>query len=231
MVNVLVTGSKGRLGKLIIEDLKKERNIKVFEFDRGDDLSVYKDKRIHYIIHLAGNYTNDFAENMRDNASLTNNILRLARFKKSKTLVMGSGSIFYSLGEYSLTKAIVNCLVNEYKNMGVDVEIINAPDIWYGGDNIYERIKRKTKEAKEQGKEKVIVDDLDFIYVHGDELSKFIINFLFHGTPMDELNKIYLKGNLWKMFKDNDMVEKGIKKSHDYIDEYGIILKYIQQIR
>ena len=218
--NVIVTGANGRLGKLVCEAID-ERKFNILKYVRGKDPTEYMNKKIHYILHLASSFTEDFHKCLADNISLTNNFLRLAKDKNAKILVIGSKSIFYKIGNYQYSKAMVGALALEYITLGVDVTYFTLPEVIYNKDNIFKKIDKRRK------KENVKVDRLQFMYVDGEDLAKEIATKYLLGKNMDV--KIS-ECNLYDKFKRKKNIEKGIPKSYITEDKFGIVLRYMQRM-
>ena len=95
-MNILVTGSKGFIGKNLIEKLNREENLVVYRFDADNtlnELENYIDK-IDFIFHLAGvNKPKKEEEFLIINSKLTEDIINIIENKKKKIPILFSSSI------------------------------------------------------------------------------------------------------------------------------------------
>ena len=218
-MNVLVTGNKGRLGTLVTTQLRKQHT-RVIKFDRGDDVKDLESLDIDYIIHLASKLPDDnveFEEYLTDNVKLTNEMLKLAQKKKCEILITQTYAMFFRLDHYSISKAIVDSLISEYRDK-VKIRVIRLPYIKYE-DNIFSKIKQKLET------EKTLIDDVEFPYVEATTVVKQICN---EALGFNTYNIIPIsKCNLYNKFKNNENTIKGEPKSFEVIGyNKEIILKY-----
>jgi UDP-2-acetamido-2,6-beta-L-arabino-hexul-4-ose reductase len=95
-MKILVTGSKGFIGKNLIAELKNQKYNDILEFDRGTDaslLDIYT-KECDFVYHLAGvNRPKNHEEFMEGNFGFTSVLLDLLKKHKNKAPVMISSSI------------------------------------------------------------------------------------------------------------------------------------------
>lgn len=121
MLNILVTGAKGFIGKNLLKKLDKNQ-YNIFEFNRNDSLEVLEQNIIQcdFIVHLAGevrpNSTDDDFKN--SNALLTKTIIELLN-KNNKTLpILMASTIHAKLlkNEYGKTKREAEVLLENYAN-------------------------------------------------------------------------------------------------------------------
>lgn len=119
MHSILVTGSKGFIGKNLLK--KVNRNyFNVLEFNRYDSLEILEKHIIEsdFIIHLAGEVRPDSSANeFRDsNVSLTKSIINLLEKNNLKTPIIISSSIHAKLqkNEYGKTKRESELFVEHY---------------------------------------------------------------------------------------------------------------------
>lgn len=224
-MNVLVTGHKGRLGQLVVTALQM-RGHKVIGYDRGDDYPSLMEAPIDYIIHLAaqlptgqtGMYE-DMNAYLENNVYLSNLFLILAKEKQCPIFLASTYSIFFKLDKYAYSKAIVDSLAWEYKNMGVKVSVGHIPNVVYKDKNIFTQVEENIKTHDQW-----IVDSLDFNFVKAEELAVALallpesgnVNFKMYTT------------NLYDNYKDNPKVKKGAEKSYVINDNGFIQFRYTQ---
>ena len=79
-MKILVTGSKGFVGKNLIYKLKENKNHTFLEYVKGDDLINLEEKldKSDFLIHLAGeNRAKDLNQFKLNNVDLTQNICKI----------------------------------------------------------------------------------------------------------------------------------------------------------
>ena len=118
--NILVTGSKGFIGKNLIKKLKENKNIVIYEFTRDStlkELESYIDK-IDFIFHLAGEVRpkSDDVVFREANTTLTQNIIKILEAKKHYIHIIMSSSIHAKLQKnvYGITKREAEILIENY---------------------------------------------------------------------------------------------------------------------
>ena len=92
-MNVLVTGSKGFIGKNLIAHLNEIEGINIITFDTNDDFSKIEKSvnDINFIFHLAGvNRPKSFEEFYQGNSDLTKKIVDLIKDKNIPLLITSS---------------------------------------------------------------------------------------------------------------------------------------------
>lgn len=95
-MKILVTGSKGFIGKNLIAELRNRGYKEILEFDRETDKSLLVTyvQQCQFVFHLSGvNRTNDEKEFMRGNYEFTLNLLELLKKHNNKAPVLFSSSI------------------------------------------------------------------------------------------------------------------------------------------
>src|SRR5690554_6584325 len=109
-MKVLVTGSKGFIGKNLVIELKRLNIEEIFEYDKestDEDLFNFCDKA-NFIYHLAGvNRPKDNNEFTVGNVDLTERIIKNLTILNKKTPIMVSSSIqAIENNPYGLSKKI-----------------------------------------------------------------------------------------------------------------------------
>ena len=88
MLNILVTGSKGFIGKNLLNALKNNKNINILEFDRSNTIEDLEKliSKCDFIFHLAGEVRpkSSDEEFKKSNILLTKNILDILEKQKNK---------------------------------------------------------------------------------------------------------------------------------------------------
>jgi len=117
-MRVLVTGSKGFIGKNLVTFLKEKEELDVLEFDAKNSLSELEDvlEGLDFIFHLAGvNRVQSSAEFYEGNRDLTKNLIHLLQRKKlSIPLVMTSSIQAILDNDYGKSKKQAEDAVLDY---------------------------------------------------------------------------------------------------------------------
>jgi|SaaInl8_200m_RNA_FD_contig_123_14757_length_2907_multi_6_in_1_out_0_3 UDP-2-acetamido-2,6-beta-L-arabino-hexul-4-ose reductase len=124
-LNILVTGSKGFIGKNLLKNLDS-KNFNILEFNRNDTLEKLGEqiKKSDFIVHLAGevrpNSSDDDFKN--SNTLLTQNIINLLNKNNKKIPILMASTIHAKLlkNEYGKTKREAEILIeknSEYTNV------------------------------------------------------------------------------------------------------------------
>jgi UDP-2-acetamido-2,6-beta-L-arabino-hexul-4-ose reductase len=135
MKTVLVTGSRGFIGKNLLEGLQRTKNIAVKTFDRGEPMSKLGDvlQEAEVIYHLAGvNRPKDEREFAEVNAGLTGEIIAiLKKIGKSPMIVFASSSQVDLDNPYGKSKkAAEEALVAFRKKTGARVVIYRLTGVF-----------------------------------------------------------------------------------------------------
>lgn len=135
MINVLVTGAGGFIGKNLIDRLHREKGVSVKQYHRGDDPSLlYRYLNNSDIIyHLAGvNRPQNNEEFARVNRGLTERIVNYLREnQKTPKIVFSSSTQAASDAPYGLSKKAAEELLENYSNeTGAEVYIYRLPGVF-----------------------------------------------------------------------------------------------------
>jgi len=133
MKKILITGSKGKIGKDLKEFLT--HYYKIVEFEKNDKLSRDKFEGVHTVIHLAAltpqtakKFT--LKEYLEINAGLTKQILSYASKCRVKLIIIPtSWSWMFKVGNYQYSKLIQEKIANKYKELGLNIVIIELPEV------------------------------------------------------------------------------------------------------
>lgn len=139
MSNILVTGSKGFIGKNLLKRLDRN-NFDILEFNRNDSLDTLEKKILQsdFIVHLAGevrpNSSSDDFKN--SNILLTQKIIELLKKHDKDIPFLMSSTIHAKLlkNEYGKTKREAEVLVEKYsKETDVKCFIYRLPHVFGEG--------------------------------------------------------------------------------------------------
>lgn len=133
-MRVLVTGSKGFIGKNLVVHLLEMGNVEVIEFDKDAKLSdIEKDiDNVDYIFHLAGvNRPKDVTEFYEGNTDLTQQLVDLLRSKNLKTPIMYASSIQAEVdNDYGKSKKQAEDVILDYGNGSLVYRFHNVFGKW-----------------------------------------------------------------------------------------------------
>ncbi|MCA1021067.1 capsular polysaccharide biosynthesis protein CapF [Halobacillus litoralis] len=134
-MKVLVTGSKGFIGKNLIAELKNRNYTDIFEYNRDTDPSFLDEycKHADFVFHLAGaNRPQNQSEFMDVNYGLTSTLLESLIKYRNNCPIMFSSSIQANLETpYGTSKKASEDLLLEYrKQSGVRVLIYRFPNVF-----------------------------------------------------------------------------------------------------
>jgi len=134
-MKVLVTGSRGFIGKNLIERLSRIKDIEIFTFDKNntiDDLGRYIEKT-DFIFHLAGiNRPKNVEEFYEGNSGFTKKLISLIEKKNKKIPILISSSTQASYdNDYGKSKFESEQLLQKY------VDKLNAPVFIYRLPNVF----------------------------------------------------------------------------------------------
>ncbi len=134
-MNILVTGSKGFIGKNLIVELNNKGYMDIYEFDIETDLSLLDTycKDADFIFHLAGvNRPKDKSEFMKGNFGFTSILLDTLKKHNNACPIMLSSSIQAKLNNpYGRSKKAGEDLLLDYSNVtGAKVLIYRFPNVF-----------------------------------------------------------------------------------------------------
>lgn len=134
-MKILITGSKGFVGKNLIAELKNRQYFDILEYDIDSDISLLDDytKKCDFIFHLAGvNRPKNAEEFMEVNFGFTNTLLDLLKKNENKSPIMISSSIQAEEdNDYGRSKkAGEELLLNYGRETGASVLIYRFPNIF-----------------------------------------------------------------------------------------------------
>lgn len=134
-MNILVTGSKGFIGKNLIIELKNQGYSEILEYDLDsslEDLDAYT-KMCDFVFHLAGvNRPKEEKEFIEGNFGLTSTLLDLLKKHKNKSTIMLSSSIQADRDNlYGISKKMGEELLFNYGNdVGADILVYRFPNVF-----------------------------------------------------------------------------------------------------
>jgi UDP-2-acetamido-2,6-beta-L-arabino-hexul-4-ose reductase len=134
-MKILVTGSKGFIGKNLIAELKNRKYNEIFEYNKETDPALldYYCKKADFVFHLAGvNRPKDNSEFMDGNFGFTLILLDTLKKHNNTCPVMISSSIQAELNNlYGKSKKAVENLIFKYnKETGAKVLIYRFPNVF-----------------------------------------------------------------------------------------------------
>ncbi|MFH5835241.1 capsular polysaccharide biosynthesis protein CapF [Proteiniclasticum sp. C24MP] len=134
-MKILVTGSKGFIGKNLIAELRNKKYKDIFEFDRDTDPSLLDEycKEANFVFHLAGvNRPKDQSEFMEGNFGFTSDLLNSLKKHNNTCPVMISSSIQAELDNpYGESKKAGEDLLSEYgKETGAKILVYRFPNVF-----------------------------------------------------------------------------------------------------
>jgi UDP-2-acetamido-2,6-beta-L-arabino-hexul-4-ose reductase len=134
-MKLLITGSKGFIGKNLIAELKNKGYTDLLEFDKDTDeklLECYT-KECDFVFHLAGvNRPKDEKEFMEGNFGFTSKLLDMLRKHKNKAPILITSSIQAKLDNpYGQSKKSGEDLLFDYsKETGVEVYVYRLANLF-----------------------------------------------------------------------------------------------------
>lgn len=133
-MRVLVTGSKGFIGKNLVVHLSEMSNVEILEFDKDAKFSdIEKDiDNIDYIFHLAGvNRPKDATEFYEGNADLTQQLVDLLKSKNVRIPIIYASSIQAALdNDYGKSKKQAEDVILDYGNGSLVYRFHNVFGKW-----------------------------------------------------------------------------------------------------
>lgn len=134
-MKILVTGSKGFIGKNLVEGLKNRKIIDIFEYDKETHMTLLENycKKADFVFHLAGiNRPKEQSEFMEGNFGFTSYLLDTLKKYRNTCPIMISSSIQAELDNpYGNSKRAVEDLLIEYrKETGAKILIYRFPNVF-----------------------------------------------------------------------------------------------------
>jgi UDP-2-acetamido-2,6-beta-L-arabino-hexul-4-ose reductase len=135
MMKILVTGSKGFIGKNLIAELRNRNYTDIYEYNRGTDPALLDDycKDADFVFHLAGvNRPKDQSEFMDANYGFTSTLLETLKKYQNNSPVMISSSIQANIeNPYGISKKAGEDLLFQYSNQtGAKVLVYRFPNVF-----------------------------------------------------------------------------------------------------
>ncbi|KUO61709.1 hypothetical protein APF79_03665 [bacterium BRH_c32] len=135
MKNVLITGSKGFVGRNLIEKLSQYNCFSIDEFDADNDISELAEKVIKsdIIIHLAGvNRPQKIEEFANVNTGLTESLIEIINKNKlNPKIIFSSSSQALLDNPYGKSKKEAeDILIKLNKEFGTDIKIFRFPGLF-----------------------------------------------------------------------------------------------------
>lgn len=132
---VLVTGSRGFIGRNLVVALRESGNHEIYEFNRGDDEARLFEliEMSDVIVHLAGeNRPKDIADFQRVNAGLTATICNfLAKSGGSANLILSSSTQAVLDNDYGKSKLEAEKIVEQLSvSTGCNVTVFRLPGVF-----------------------------------------------------------------------------------------------------
>lgn len=133
-MNILITGSKGFVGKNLTEELKS-KNYNILEFTEESDPSLLErfTKKCDFVFHLAGvNRPKDESEFMKGNFDLTSQLLNLLKKHDNKAPILLTSSIQAEKDNLygKSKKAAEEVLMRHSDESGTKVYIYRLPNLF-----------------------------------------------------------------------------------------------------
>jgi UDP-2-acetamido-2,6-beta-L-arabino-hexul-4-ose reductase len=134
-MKILVTGSKGFIGKNLIAELRNRKYTEIFEYDRDTDPSLLDEycKESDFVFHLAGvNRPKEQSEFMEGNFGFTSDLLNSLKKHNNTCPVMISSSIQAELDNpYGESKKAGEDLLFSYgEETGAKVLVYRFPNVF-----------------------------------------------------------------------------------------------------
>lgn len=176
-MRILITGSRGFIGRYLVERLK---NHSVYEFDKDDELPK---TGVDIVFHLASkvNAFQSVTEPMEgmENIELTYRILEWMRQTKTKNIIFTSSREVYSMANpYGVSKKCSELVIENYTQL-YDITAISArlANI-YGQGNLEYRFIENTIEKVKKNEDVVIHGGSQKIlnFVHIDDCIDRLVN-------------------------------------------------------
>ncbi|MFC3799831.1 capsular polysaccharide biosynthesis protein CapF [Cohnella sp. GCM10012308] len=134
-MNILVTGSKGFIGRNLVAELQNLNHSNIFEYNKDSELNLLDEycKKADFVFHLAGvNRPKEEREFMDGNFGFTSRVLATLQKYQNPCPVMISSSIQAELDNpYGRSKKAVENLLLDYSSVtGAKVLIYRFPNVF-----------------------------------------------------------------------------------------------------
>lgn len=134
-MKILVTGSRGFIGKNLLERLGRIKDVEVFTFEKNDSLEKLKSllTKADFIFHLAGvNRPENPSEFYKGNSGLTEFLVQALLESKKRTPLLLTSSIQAELpNDYGKSKKNAENVVEDYsRKSGAPVYIYRLPNVF-----------------------------------------------------------------------------------------------------
>ena len=134
-MRVLVTGSRGFIGKNLVVRLEEQSDTEIFHFSRGNSVNNLEEivKNCDYVVHLAGeNRPKDIADFAVVNSDLTNSLCEAIRnTSRNIPLILASSTQASMDNPYGESKLSAESVVKKFsKDTGNDVIIYRLPGVF-----------------------------------------------------------------------------------------------------
>lgn len=193
MLNILVTGSKGFIGKNLLKRLASAK-FNILEFNRCDSLGTLEKLIIKsdFIVHLAGevrpNATSDNFKN--SNTFLTESIISILKKHNKHTSILMASSIHAKLlkNEYGKTKREAELLVENYsKDTNTKCFIYRLPHVFGKGckPNYNSVISTWIYNSIHNLEIKIFDRNIEMLYVYVQDIADEFISIVENKTSQD----------------------------------------------
>lgn len=133
-VNVLITGSRGFIGKNLVKHLENFSLHKVFTFNRGDDLNELAShiNLSDVIFHFAGANRESSDQNFqKDNIDLSKFISKTLESSRSRKIIIFTSSIQAELdNDYGKSKLRAEQHFKDITNQNIEIKILRLTNIF-----------------------------------------------------------------------------------------------------
>ena len=134
-MKILVTGSCGFVGKNLVQNLKNQKDVIIYEYDKDnnvEDLLKFT-QDCDFVFHLAGvNRTTNFTDFINGNYGLTSELIYCLKQNKNKCPVLFTSSIQAELdNEYGKSKRQAeDVLIQFHNDIGNPILIYRLPNLF-----------------------------------------------------------------------------------------------------
>jgi nucleoside-diphosphate-sugar epimerase len=225
MKKILITGSKGRVGKDITLELNSKYNI--IELEKKNTLNNETFNEVETIIHLAAltpkkDQEYNLKEYMEINVELTKKVLEFSlKNNVRKVIIPVSWSWMFKLSNYQYSKLLQEKIALRYRNQGLNVILLELPEV------IHKRYNGIITTIIEKiiGNNETRVDHINIRTIDTNALAKVFERFI--EDIEEEGNKLFIDS-----FKEFDLYEnvKEILKNK-YPDKIKYLKEGINKIR